>query len=275
MATYIIGDIHGCFETLQGLLNRIQWSRTDDRIFLTGDLVNGGPGSAEVMRWARENAAGMVLGNHDLHLLAVDAGARPLRRADTFQDVLAAHDRRELLHWLSQQPLVVLQGEFVLVHAGLLPEWSPEEARALAAEVEVRIRSDQDKEFFRLMYGDEPRRWQPDLTGADRLRVIVNAMTRLRMLTPEGEIDMDFKAPLREAPETLRPWFSCLRRHDIDERRVFFGHWAALGLYMDDRVVGLDSGCAWGGHLTAFRLDDGQIFQVRSELSGARSPAKP
>ncbi len=262
MATYFIGDVHGCFRTLERLLARLNWTR-GDRVFLTGDLVNGGPESAEVLRWARENAAGTVLGNHDLHLLAVAAGARPARKGDTFGDVLEAADREELLEWLRGRPMLIAEEGFVLVHAGLLPEWDLGLARELAGEVEARVREGR-REFFAKMYGDLPARWSADLRGADRWRVAVNAMTRMRMLTEAGELEMDFKKPPEEAPAGLRPWFAVPRAAEMP--RIFFGHWAALGLRVEANAVGLDSGCVWGRELTAFRLEDGAVFQERSEL---------
>lgn len=239
---------------------------------MTGDLVNGGPESAAVLRWAREYASGVVLGNHDLHLLAVEAGARPLRRDDTFRDVLDAHDKDELLRWLRQRPLVVEDSHFFLVHAGILPEWSQGEAAGLAAEAEACIRED-GPEFFGRMYGDEPSRWNEDLVGTDRVRLIINAMTRMRMLGEGRRLDVDYKGPPGSAPAALRPWFEFPREHG-PERKIFFGHWAACGLSVHERAVGLDSGCAWGRELTACRLEDGAIFQVKSELAGRFSAGR-
>jgi bis(5'-nucleosyl)-tetraphosphatase (symmetrical) len=269
MATYIIGDVHGCFKTLRRLLERIRWDRSRDRLFLTGDLVNGGPDSLATVRWAREHAEGLVLGNHDLHLLAVDAGVRAPRTEDTFYDLLEAPDRDDLLQWMRTVPLLLVREEMVLVHAGLLPQWDLSEAQALAAETEARI-SQGEPAFFREMYGDWPRRWDPALEGADRSRVVINATTRMRMLSEEGEIDMDFKKPLAQAPEGLRPWFA-VPRSDKAMPRIHFGHWAALGLRVEEQAVCLDSGCAWGGELTALRLEDDAVFQEVSELRGVRS----
>lgn len=269
MATYIVGDVHGCFETLQALLQKIEWRPERDRVFLTGDLVNGGPDSLAVVRWARESCQGVVLGNHDLHLLAVAAGARPGRDADTFDDLLAAPDREELLRWLGERPLVILEPDFLLVHAGLLSQWGPEKARELAAEVEGVLRSDGAGSFLQRMYGNEPGRWEESLSGPDRLRVVVNAMTRMRMVTRDGCIDLHEKGPPEKAPAGLAPWYEEWRRR-WSGRQVFFGHWAALGLRRMDPVVALDSGCAWGGWLSAIRLEDGKLFQAKSELAGER-----
>lgn len=266
MATYIIGDVHGCLDSLQRLLAEIEFDAGSDRVLLTGDLVNGGPESAGVVRWARRHQAGVVLGNHDLHLLAVAAGERPPRRNDTFYDLLEAEDSRELLDWLRNRPLLIREEKFLLVHAGLLPEWDVSTALRLAGEAEEAIRARGDESaFFRGMYGDEPGRWDDGLEGIDRLRVIINAMTRMRMVQKDGAIDAEFKGPLRNAPPGLLPWFAVSGRA-AGETRVVFGHWAALGLYRDEKVIGLDSGCVWGGHLTAWRLEDERVFQVESEF---------
>lgn len=265
MATYVIGDVHGCLETLHRLLELFHYDGTRDRILMTGDLVNGGPESAGVVRWAMENQASVVLGNHDLHLLAVAAGVRRLRKKDTFTDLLGASDGDELLNWLRTRPLVIQVEDVLLVHAGLLPDWDVETALQLGREVEAILQGKSAGRFLDTMYGDKPRRWNDQLEGRKRLRVIVNAMTRMRMLTGENEIDLKHKKPPKSASSELRPWFSVPGRRSSGTR-IFFGHWAALGFYVSDNVVGLDSGCAWNGKLTAWRLDDGKTFQVRSEL---------
>lgn len=267
MATFLIGDVHGCFATLRRLLERIGFEAGRDRVFLTGDLVNGGPDSAAVVRWAKREAAGVVLGNHDLHLLAVASGARAPRKKDTFFDLLRAEDREELLGWLRRRPLVIRDEKFLLVHAGILPEWDPEEAVRLSDEVAGILRTaGADPEFFAAMYGDEPRRWSADLEGMDRVRIVINAMTRMRMLTMDGGIDPVYKGPVAKAPSDLQPWFDVPRGAGL-AAPVFFGHWAALGFHRGKNVVGLDSGCVWGGRLTAWRLEDGRTFQVESEMS--------
>lgn len=266
MATYLIGDVHGCFDTLCRLLRQIEYDPGLDRIYLTGDLVNGGPGSAAVVRWAKQEGAAVVLGNHDLHLLAVATGARAPRKRDTFFDLLEADDRDELLDWLRSRPFLIEEDHFLLVHAGLLPEWDVATAARLAAEAAAALRSNPGRGFFRDMYGDEPSRWSERLEGMDRLRVVINATTRLRMITRSNEIDMRYKGPAQDAPADLRPWFLAPGRAR-SAKPVFFGHWAALGFYRGDKAIGLDSGCAWGGKLTAWRLEDSRAFQVSSELS--------
>lgn len=267
MATYIIGDVHGCFETLGRLLKLVRYDDTRDRVLMTGDLVNGGPESAAVLRWAKMHQAGVVLGNHDLHLLAVAAGARPPRKKDTFFDVFEADDGEALLGWLRFRPLVICENEFLLVHSGLLPQWDIATALGLAAEAERAIRAEgKEAAFFRTMYGDEPRQWCPRSAGMDRIRIIINAMTRMRMLGAEEEMDFDYTGPVDGAPSELRPWFACSPRA-AEEKPLFFGHWAALGFCPGERVVALDSGCVWGGRLTAWRLEDRRAFQVESELA--------
>ncbi|HLS27681.1 MAG TPA: symmetrical bis(5'-nucleosyl)-tetraphosphatase [Opitutales bacterium] len=265
MADYVIGDVHGCFDTLCRLLEKIAYSPERDRIFMTGDLVNSGPQPAEVVRWAKEEGASVVLGNHDLHLLAVAAGVRAPRKKDRFYDLLDAPDSAELLEWLRTRPLVIREKDFLLVHAGVLPEWDLETIERLAEEVQHELRGPRSAEFLREMYGDEPRRWREDLTGIDRLRITVNAMTRLRMLKDGNEIDFEHKKPPKPASKDLQPWFEVPSRRSRDTL-IFFGHWAALGFYEGNGVIGLDSGCIWGRQLTAWRVDDGQIFQVPSEM---------
>lgn len=265
MADYVIGDVHGCFDTLCRLLEKFAYSPERDRIFMTGDLVNSGPQSAKVVRWAKEQKASVVLGNHDLHLLAVSAGVRASRKKDRFHDLLDAPDSIELLEWLRMRPLVIREKNFLLVHAGVLPEWDSDKIVNLAGEVEQKLRGSESDQFLREMYGDEPRRWSDELTGIDRLRIIVNAMTRLRMLKNRNEIDLEYKKPPKPSSKELQPWFEVPNRRSSDTR-IFFGHWAALGFYRGNGVIGLDSGCIWGRKLTAYRVDDGQIFQVPSEI---------
>lgn len=266
MATYAIGDIHGCWQTLQSLLNHIDFDADTDRLWLVGDLVNGGPDSLAVLRWARrlDERATVVLGNHDLHMLAVWSGAQSLSDGDTFGDVLAADDADELMDWLRRRPIVHRDGDLLMVHAGLLPEWSADDAQRLAAELEATLRAPDYADFFAEMYGDRPRRWDEGLQGADRLRVIVNAMTRMRAVTEDGAIDLDFKRTLDEMPAGKMAWFDHPQRTSRGTT-VVFGHWSALGYLHRDNVYALDSGARWGGELTALRLEDHEVFQVESE----------
>jgi len=262
MATYAIGDIQGCYDQLQRLLDSIAFDPAHDQLWLVGDLVNRGPQSLEVLRFVRDLGAQAVtvLGNHDLHLLVVAAGVRKPHRGDTLDALLAAPDRDELLDWLRQQPLMHTGNGYAMVHAGLLPQWSIAQARALAQEVETALQGPDSSEFLRLMYGNEPVQWRDDLTGYDRLRVIVNAMTRLRLCTAEGVMEFTHKTALKGAPAGYLPWFDLPTRASRDTP-VLFGHWAALGLMLRTDVLGLDSGCVWGRRLTAMRLEDRRVFQ--------------
>ena len=258
MAVYAIGDVQGCYPALMKLLARIGFDPGRDRLWFTGDLVNRGPRSLEVIRFVKGlgDRAACVLGNHDLHLLAVAAGIAKQKKRDTFDDILQARDRDELLQWLRRRPLLhhdeVLG--YTLIHAGLLPSWSPADARRLAYEAETVLRGDKMDEFFHHMYGDLPDHWSENLHGVDRLRVIVNAFTRLRYCDLEGNMDLRPKGPPGSQPPDLLPWFQVTgrRSHDLN---IIFGHWSALGLWHGNGVTCLDSGCLWGRSLSAARLD--------------------
>lgn len=268
MATYAIGDIQGCYAALQSLLDTIDFNPARDRLWLVGDLVNRGPDSLAVLRWAKGlgDAAITVLGNHDLHLLAVAEKFVPAHRSDTLQAILDAPDREELLGWLRRQRLLHAEGGYVLVHAGLVPQWTVAQAQALAGEVERVLAGDGYREFLAHMYGNEPRQWHDDLGGMARLRMITNVTTRLRFCTAGGALDFAHKGPPGSAPEGLLPWFEIDRRASREET-VIFGHWSALGLILRDKLVALDTGCLWGGTLTALRLEDRQVFQAQCEVA--------
>ena len=263
MATYAIGDIQGCYAEFQQLLEQIRFDPAQDRLWLVGDLVNRGPDSLQVLRFVKSlgDKAITVLGNHDLHLLAVAEGTAELHRSDTLDEILAAPDRDELLFWLRQQRLLYAEGDYVLVHAGLLPQWSVKQAANLAHEVENALRGDDYATFLSRMYGNNPHNWDNDLDGYKRLRVIVNAFTRMRICTPQGELEFKFKGEIERIPAGYLPWF------EVPERKsrkvtVIFGHWSALGLKVTPNVIALDTGCLWGGPMTAIRLEDRQLFQV-------------
>jgi bis(5'-nucleosyl)-tetraphosphatase (symmetrical) len=262
MATYAIGDVHGCFETLRRLLRRIAFDPRQDRLWFVGDLVNRGPRSLEVLRWAVEQGDRIVvvLGNHDLHLLARAAGVSEVRKRDTLEAVLEAPDGDDLLAWLQNRPLVHRDGDYLLVHAGLFPSWSPEGAESLAREVEKRLRGGRATEL--LAAGGEKRshRWHEGLADEERVRAALAGFARLRTLDDQERMCPEFSGPPREAPRGCHPWFSVADRRSA-EVTVLFGHWAALGLHLKDRLAGLDTGCAWGRELTALRLEDRRIFQ--------------
>lgn len=265
MATYVIGDIQGCFDAFRILLDKISFAPEQDRLWLAGDLVNRGPDNLSTLRFIKNlgDRALTVLGNHDLHLLGVEAGARKPNKKDTLDDIFAAPDRDELLEWLRHQPLIHREGPYVLSHAGIPHIWSSEEAANYASEVSQRLQEPDYRLFLREMYGNEPARWSGDLSGNERLRVIVNYFTRMRFIAPDGTLNFDEKKGSNEAPEGMKPWFD-YPRHDADRYSVFlFGHWAALeGKTGKPKFIALDTGCVWGGELTALRLDDGQKFQV-------------
>ena len=271
MAHYAIGDIQGCHAEFCELLTLIGFSKADDRLWLTGDLVNRGPDSLGVLREVRAlgSSATTVLGNHDLHLLTVAAGHRDAHRDDTLAPILAARDRDELLDWLARQPLAIAEAGMLMVHAGVLPQWTTEGVIALAREVEATLAGDAREPFLRVLYGDEPRAWRDDLEGPDRLRAIVNALTRLRFCTAEGRMEFREKRGAAFAPPGFRPWFSHPQRRTASSL-VVCGHWSTLGLLLAPNVLMLDSGCLWGGALTAIRLSDRRVFQVPS-----REPVAP
>lgn len=241
-----------------------------------GDLVNRGPDSLRCLRFVKSlgAAAVTVLGNHDLHLLCVAEGVEKRRKADTIDDVLEAPDRAELLHWLRHRPLMHVEDGFALVHAGLLPQWSVPRARELAGEVEARLSGPDYRALLETMYGDEPDRWDESLSGFERLRVIVNAMTRLRMCSRDGAMALGFNGEPGDAYDGWIPWFDMPGRGSADHT-VVFGHWSALGLVMRADVVALDSGCVWGRELSAVALDDRRLFQASckaSAVGGSRPP---
>lgn len=260
MATYAIGDVQGCFDELQVLLGRIGFNPLHDRLWFVGDLVNRGPKSLRVLRFVKElgDRAVVVLGNHDLHLVTQHEGFERKREDDTFTDVLDAPDARELVDWLRARPMMHVEENWAMVHAGLLPQWSIERAASLAREVETALRAPGYRDFLANMYGSKPDRWDDALAGWDRLRVIVNAMTRMRFCTPEGV--MEFHSNGAQAPAGYRAWYDGRQ----DEKPVVFGHWSALGLKLSERITGLDTGCVWGGPLTALRLEDRWLVQVPS-----------
>jgi bis(5'-nucleosyl)-tetraphosphatase (symmetrical) len=269
MKTYAIGDLQGCIHEGQVLLNRIaEDAGGPAAIVFVGDLVNRGPESLEALRRvaamceASEGRIEALLGNHDLHLLAVACGAQQVSKSDTFDEILAAPDRDRLMDWLRRRPLARLVGRHLLVHAGVLPQWSAEKTVALAAEVEAVLRGPDWIAFLGQMYGNQPDRWDDSLTGIARLRCIVNALTRMRFCTPDGVMEFGQKET-GGAPEGsgLLPWFDLPGRQTRDVT-VVFGHWSALGLLLRDNVVGLDSGCVWGGKLSAVCLDDRSLLQV-------------
>ncbi len=271
MNHYVVGDIQGCHDEFRQLLDVTGFSPAHDRLWLVGDLVNRGPDSLGVLRTVKAlgAAAITVLGNHDLHLLTVAAGHRKPHRRDTLDSILDAADRDELLAWLRARPLVVREDDLLLVHAGLLPSWTASTAIMLSREVEAVLASDAHEDFLHHLYGDLPARWDDALTGYDRLRVIVNACTRLRYCSADDTMDLDEKRGPAHAPAGFAPWFAHSERKSAGAM-ILCGHWSTLDLMFAPGVAMLDSGCLWGGTLTALRLGDQRVFQVPS-----RQPLSP
>ena len=269
MKTYAIGDLQGCAHEAHLLLERIfDEGGVDARILFVGDLINRGPDSLAALRRmkalseASDGRVEAVLGNHDLHLLAVAAGPRQSGRSDPLDEILAAPDRDALVQWLRHRPLAMFVDAHLLVHAGVAPQWDAHQTMALAGEVEAALRGDDWTDFLGAMYGNAPARWDDGLEGSERLRCIVNVLTRMRLCAPDGTMDFKHKES-GSAPDGtgLLPWFDLPGRKTRDVT-VVFGHWSALGLVQRPNLIGLDSGCVWGGKLTAVCLDDRTLLQV-------------
>lgn len=275
LAHYLIGDIQGCFSAFERLLQEISFSPSRDTLFLLGDLVNRGPDSAAVlrqcMRWG--DAVQAVLGNHDLHLLAAAHGMRKPSRRDTLQSVLEAPDREALLDWLRHQPLARSWSDhsgqqILMVHAGVQPSWTLEKTLSLANEMQQVLSGSELPAFLQVMYGNFPDRWSDALVGDDRLRTIVNTLTRLRFCTADGQMDFDSTESAEQPPAGLMPWFECPNRQTA-RNVVAFGHWSTLGLVNEPQLMALDTGCVWGGQLTAVKLQGDlqqrEIIQIDCE----------
>jgi bis(5'-nucleosyl)-tetraphosphatase (symmetrical) len=262
MATYAIGDVHGCYATLEALVARLDLTAGRDRLWMVGDLVNRGPRSLDVLRWAvgMGDSLVAVLGNHDLYLLARAAGVVERKRRDTLDEVLAAPDSARLLGWLRERPLLHREGDTVLVHAGLFPSWSVERAERLARETEARLRGPAGGRLLRLAMSRRSERWSARLAGRARARATLAAMTSLRALMPNGAMCEGWSGAPAELPPGCVPWFSAPGRRSA-QARIVFGHWAALGLHLAPGIAALDTGCVWGEYLTALRLEDGRVFQ--------------
>lgn len=265
MATYAIGDIQGCYSALQCLLQQLSFDAKKDRILLAGDLVNRGPESLECLRFIKSlgKSALLVLGNHDLHLLAVAHGVREARAKDTLQAILTAPDRIELLNWLQTRPLLHTDKKLniALVHAGIPHIWSIPQAKALAQEVEHTLQNGNAMKYFTYMYGNTPDSWQPNLEKWERLRVITNYLTRMRVCNKKGVLDLSFAGEIENCPENFYPWFT-FHKHQNDTPHIYFGHWAAInGVCNHPNITALDTGCVWGNKLTAINLKSKKIYQ--------------
>ena len=266
MATYAIGDVQGCYRELRELLSRLEFDPAHDQLWLLGDLINRGPENLPVLRYLMSlgGAVQTVLGNHDLHFLAIRLGGHKLNRSDTFSDVLEADDVEEITQWYCQQPLLVADESlgYAMAHAGIPHLWSLAQAKKLAAEVEVVIRSSQRNHYFEHMYGNKPGVWSDSLTGMDRLRAITNYFTRMRLIGENGELNFSHKGALAEAPDDCIPWYELRSRQPLG-CKLLFGHWAALeGKTGHEDILALDTGCVWGRDLTALCLDTGKYTAV-------------
>jgi len=270
MPTYAIGDVQGCYQELLDLLDRINFDGHNDRLWFTGDLVNRGPDSLSTLRLAKRLGAVTVLGNHECHLLAIAAGICPHGKKDTLEAILQADDRVELLDWIQHQPLLHHDREsgYVMIHAGLPPQWDLQAAIERSREVEETLISNRANDFFAHMYGNQPDRWHDELTGWDRLRFITNAFTRMRFCNNDGRMNFRDKGPPGTESKSYLPWFKVSSRKSRDEK-IIFGHWASLysgnlAGFETDNVYPLDTGCVWGRSLTAMRLEDNTYFTVPS-----------
>lgn len=264
VATYAIGDVQGCMHSLHQLIDKIQFDPNRDRLWFVGDLVNRGPDSLAVLRYVKSlgSSAVTVLGNHDLHLLAVSMGVTGLQKKDTFHEVLSAPDCNDLLDWLRHQPLIHQEHGFLLVHAGLLPQWTISQAVILAREVETVLRSDElTKNLPFIYFRSHKRVWNDDLSVQERWGLATNVMTRIRVCSEEGVPDFSFKGPVDHIPHGMKPWFQIPLRANQNET-IIFGHWSALGVVSQDNVLCLDGGCVWGKELVALRLEDRRLFQI-------------
>lgn len=275
MGMYLIGDVQGCDDALGQLLAEIDFSPSRDTLFLLGDLVNRGPKSLQVLRRLKAlgDAAQCLLGNHDLHALAVACGARPAHKSDTLAELLAAPDAPELLDWLRWRDLAIFRENILMVHAGVLPSWDTPKVIALSADCMPAIRSKDSKNFFQSMYGNSPAAWREDLQGIDRSRVIINALTRLRFCSATGEMEFATKEGAGAAPEGNMPWFEVPHRATVDTT-IAFGHWSTLGLINRPNLIALDTGCVWGGCLSAIRVDGGRRDLVQIKCKQAMQASR-
>lgn len=274
MAHYAIGDIQGCFFELQKLLDQINFDPTKDWLWFTGDLVNRGPHSLETLRFVKalDKQAVTVLGNHDLHLLALAYGKKSIDKKDGLAPILDAPDRQELIDWLRQRPLFYSDGRYNLIHAGLPPQWTLATAKTCAKEAEAILGGNQIEEFINCLYGDTPNLWSEDLQGWDRLHFIINSFTRLRYCDCEGRLALGYAGAPGSQPEGLIPWFDFPGRLS-EGNEIVFGHWSTLGFLARNGCYGIDTGCLWGGQLTALRLD-GEMYRVRIDCPCYKTPGK-
>ena len=275
MSTYAIGDIQGCYTELQNLLNEINFNEKNDQLWFAGDLVNRGPKSLQTLRFIKSLGASakIVLGNHDLHLIAASKNIRPISNKDTIKEILTADDADELINWLKSRPLLLTDTDlgFTMVHAGIAPQWTLDAAKNFAKECESILQNEKIDDFLMHMYGDTPNIWSDSIEGYARQRFIINCFTRIRFCTINGTLDLDVKVAPGSQKKSLIPWYALPNRKTIDNK-IIFGHWSTIHLGSENNfkkynVYPIDTGCLWGGQLTAMRLDDEKIFSVTSKQS--------
>ena len=275
MSTYAIGDIQGCYTELQNLLNEINFNEKNDQLWFVGDLVNRGPKSLQTLRFIKSLgvSAKIVLGNHDLHLIAASKNIRPISNKDTIKEILTADDADELINWLKSRPLLLTDTDlgFTMVHAGIAPQWTLDTAKNFAKECESILQNEKIDDFLMHMYGDKPNIWSDSIEGYARQRFIINCFTRIRFCTIDGALDLDIKVAPGSQKKSLIPWYALPNRKTIDNK-IIFGHWSTIHLGVENNfkkynVYPVDTGCLWGGQLTAMRLDVEKIFSVTSEQS--------
>ena len=265
MATYLIGDIQGCFTELERILAQVKFDANHDQLWLMGDLVSRGKQSKQTLDWMLDNqhAVFTVLGNHDLHLLAITHGIRQAKPKEYLGELLSSDRLNQYIDWLRQQPLMRTHPEygFVTCHAGIWPHWRLNQAQQLAAEVESQLKSDDYVSLLKAMYSNQPDYWDDTLQGHERSRFIINAFTRMRYCYPDARLELLTKTPPQQAPKDLVPWFTLRNHLQHDSKKVFFGHWAALmGKTHSEQIIGLDTGCLWGNWLTMLRWEDQSVF---------------
>ena len=273
MAIFAIGDIQGCYDELLKLLDKIKFDKVTDQLWFTGDLVNRGPKSLETLRFVKslDKSAVTVLGNHDLHLLAVASQKRKLRKKDSFKPVLDAPDCEELMYWLRHRPLFHFDDKFCLLHAGLPPQWGFDKTKKMARKVEKILQGPDYTYLLKQMYGNKPDIWSSDLKGIKKTRFIINCFTRMRYCQADGRIDLEHNGPPGIQPEHLIPWFEHPDRKSTS-MSIIFGHWSTLGFYTENNCYGIDTGCLWGGQLTALRLD-GEMYRTSIDCHASRKPS--
>lgn len=264
MATYVIGDVQGCFGELRTLLQAIDFDPTRDFIYFVGDLVNRGPSSLDTLRWiyAHRDCTKTVLGNHDLFMLSCWLGVAHVKPGDTVDEVFSAEDADELLNWLIQQPLMVDIDDCVIVHAGIYPGWTLKQALRRAEKARLKYSGVDREKWFSAMFGNKPSCWSSDLSEIEKFRFTINSMTRMRFYSEAG-LDFKYKGEIEGAPAELRPWFAS--NANSISKKILFGHWSALGLYQDEHFLCLDTGCIWGGAMTAYCIETAQLFSVPAQ----------